>query len=303
VRRALALVALVTLLPATSASAADLEGLLDRSREASYSAEQVISCTTPDGVRDAVVSLEQVGGELQVSGEVEVSSGSGGWALVRGGSVVNSASVETGTHEANPTYQVDDGAEHPFLDREAARYRLYVGDVLRGELVVDGETGALLSVVTYNADGEAYCERRFIEFDPTTPDVVTPAVAVDDAALEPSRDTRAFPETLGTFQRLDIYEDGDGLVFAYYSDGFFSFAVFETPSVVELTDPGSLTLGDNAYSRSFAPGQVTYSWETRDGGMALVGDLPPDMHPEVLDGLSQPFSPGILQRVWRNLFG
>ncbi len=302
-RRVLALAAVITLLPATTAAAADLEQLLDRSREASYSAEQVISCTTPDGARDAVVSLEQVGGELQVSGDVEVSSGSGGWALVRGGSVVNSASVETGTNDTDPTYRVDDGAAHPFLDREAAMYRLYVGDVLRGELIVDEATGALLSVVTYNADGKAYCERRFIEFDPTTPDVATPAVAADDAALEPSQDTGAFPETLGTFQRLDIYEDGDGLIFAYYSDGFFSFAVFQTPSVVQLTDPGALTLDGSAYARSFAPGQVTYSWETRNGGMALIGDLPPDMHPEVLDGLAQPFSPGILGRLWRNLFG
>ena len=302
-RRALALAAVIILLPATSAFGADLEELLDRGREASYSAEQVISCTTPDGARDAVVSLEQVGGELQVSGEVEVSSGSGGWALVRGGSVVNSASVKTGTNDAEPTYRVDDGAAHPFLDREADLYRLYAGDVLRGELVVDAATGALLSVVTYNGNGDVYCERRFIDFDPTTPpDVVAPTVAADDA-LAPSEDTGAFPETLGPFQRLDIYTDGEGLVFAYYSDGFFSFAVFRTPSVVELTDPGSLSLEDRVYARSFAPGQVTFSWETRNGGMALIGDLPPDMHPEVLDGLAQPFSPGILQRMWRNLFG
>jgi hypothetical protein len=301
-RRALAVGLVLTILPATAASAADLEELLDRSQEASYSAEQVISCTTPDGGRDAVVSLEQVGGELQVSGEVEVSSGSGGWALVKEGSVVSSASVETGSNDAEPTYRVDDGAAHPFLDRKAGLYRLYAGEVLRGEVIVDGATGALLSVVTYNSDGEVYCERRFIEFDPTAPEVVAPAVTTD-ATLEPSRDKSAFPETLGTFQRLDIYNDGEGLVFAYYSDGFFSFAVFKTPSVVELGDPGSLTLEHLVYARSFAPGQVTYSWETREGGMALVGDLPPDMHSAVLEGLAQPFSPGILQRVWRNLFG
>ena len=111
------------------------------------------------------------------------------------------------------------------------------------------------------------------------------------------------PRALATSERLDIYEDGDGLVFAYYSDGFFSFAVFSTPTVVELTDPGALTLENSVYARSFSPGQVTYSWETRDGGMALVGDLPPDMHPEVLEGLAPSFAPGILQRVWRSLFG
>jgi hypothetical protein len=301
-KRALAVGVLLALLPATAASAADLEELLDRSHDASYSAEQVISCNTPEGARDAVVSLEQVGGELQVSGEVEVSSGSGGWALTSEGSVVDSASVESETNDAEPNYRVDDGSANPFLDRKAGLYKLYAGDVLRGELIVDGATGAFLSVVTYNADGEVYCERRFIEFDPTAPDVAVPPVASDEA-LEPSENAASFPEALGTFERLDIYEDGEGLVFAYYSDGFFSFAVFKTPSVVELTDPGSLNLEGMVYGRSFSPGQVTYSWETRNGGMALVGDLPPDMHPEVLASLDQPFAPGILGRLWRNLFG
>jgi len=27
------------------------------------------------------------------------------------------------------------------------------------------------------------------------------------------------------------------------------------------------------------------------------------MHPEVLADLAPPFAPGILQRIWRNLFG
>jgi hypothetical protein len=79
--------------------------------------------------------------------------------------------------------------------------------------------------------------------------------------------------------------------------------VFQTPTVVQLTDPGALILENGVYARSFSPGQVTYSWETRDGAMALVGDLPPDMHADVLAGLALPFAPGILQRLWRNLFG
>ncbi|HLF61115.1 MAG TPA: hypothetical protein VI980_08060 [Acidimicrobiia bacterium] len=301
-RRVVAVAALFTLLPVGTAAAADLDELLDRSQEASYSAEQVITCSTPEGVRDAVVSLEQVGGELQVSGEVEVSSGSGGWALVREGSVVDSASVEAGSSDTDPAYRVDDGSAHPFLNRKAGLYRLYAGDVLRGELIVDGATGALLSVITYNGDGDVYCERRFIEFDPTPPEV-SPATVIASETLEPTEDTAALPESLGAFQRLDVYSDDEGLTFAYYSDGFFSFAVFRTPTVVELTDPGALTIGQAVYARSFAPGQVTYSWETRHGGMALVGDLPPDMHTAVLERLAKPFAPGILQRVWRNLFG
>jgi hypothetical protein len=37
--------------------------------------------------------------------------------------------------------------------------------------------------------------------------------------------------------------------------------------------------------------------------MAMVGDLPPDMHAGVLAGLAPPSAPGFLQRVWRSLFG
>ena len=46
--------------------------------------------------------------------------------------MVNSASVETGTNDTDPTYRVDNGAAHPFLDRKAGLYRLYAGDVLSG---------------------------------------------------------------------------------------------------------------------------------------------------------------------------
>jgi hypothetical protein len=37
--------------------------------------------------------------------------------------------------------------------------------------------------------------------------------------------------------------------------------------------------------------------------MALVGDLPPDMHQTVLSGLPAPADPGLFRRLWRNLFG
>jgi hypothetical protein len=37
--------------------------------------------------------------------------------------------------------------------------------------------------------------------------------------------------------------------------------------------------------------------------MAMVGDLPPDMHEGVLAGLPAPEDPGLFQRLWRSLFG
>ena len=305
-RRVIVFATALVLVPASTALGADLDELLDDSREASYSAEQVITCSTPDGVRDAVIELSQSRGELHVGApvapDVEVASGSGGWTLVREGSVVSSANVQGTGDVPEPRYSVDDGADTEYLGREATRYEMAGDGVVRAELVFDVEIGALLRVVTFNGDGSIYCERRFVTFDPEAP----PPDDEDSADVIESAEGGAesdLPETLAGFERLDVYRDDEGFVFAYYSDGFFSFAVFQIPSVVIIDTGSPVTLADRVYTRSFSPGQVTYAWETRRGGMAMVGDLPPDMHEAVLAGLPAPEDPGLFRRLWRSLFG
>jgi hypothetical protein len=305
-RRVIVFATALVLVPASTALGADLDELLDDSREASYSAEQVITCSTPDGVRDAVIELSQSRGELHVGApvapDVEVASGSGGWTLVREGSVVSSANVQGTGDVPEPRYSVDDGADTEYLGREATRYEMAGDGVVRAELVFDVEIGALLRVVTFNGDGSIYCERRFVTFDPEAPppDDEDSADVIESAEGGVESD---LPETLAGFERLDVYRDDAGFVFAYYSDGFFSFAVFQIPSVVIIDTGSPVTLADRIYTRSFSPGQVTYAWETRRGGMAMVGDLPPDMHEAVLAGLPAPEHPGLFRRLWRSLFG
>jgi hypothetical protein len=305
-RRLIALATALVLIPASTALGAELDELLDESREASYTAEQVITCSTPDGVRDAVIELSQASGELHVGApvapDVEVAAGSGGWTLVREGSVVSSSNVEGTGDVTEPRYSVDDGATTEYLGRDATRYQMTGDGVVRAELVFDGEIGALLRVVTFNGDGSVYCERRFVTFDPEAP---TPP---RDGSANPTRSAEGgvesdLPETLAGFERLDVYQDDEGFVFAYYSDGFFSFAVFQISALVTVDTGSPVTLADKVYTRSFSPGQVTYAWETRRGGMAMVGDLPPDMHETVLAGLPAPEDPGLFRRLWRSLFG
>ncbi len=300
------IVTALVLFPASAALAADLDELLDESREASYTAEQVISCSTPDGVRDAVVELSQVGGEIhvgaQVDPDVQVSSGYGGWSLVREGSIVNSANVRATTEVPASGYTVDEGSATEYLSREATLYHMIGDGVVRAELVIDAEIGALLSVATFTEDGSVYCERKFIAFDPEPPTLFEPN-AVPETEFTESGVESDLPDTLNGFDRLDVYEDDKGFVFAYYSDGFFSFAVFQTPAVVPLDEGSPVSISERAYTRSFSPGQVSIAWETLRGGMAIVGDLPPDMHEDMLAGLPAPQDPGLLRRLWRNLFG
>lgn len=306
-RRLSTLVLAVTLVPATAAGAAELDELLEQSREAAYTAEQAISCSTPDGVRDAVVRIAQSGGEITVASpvgdEVEVKSGDGGWTLSRHGGVVSSTAVEGKEADVEPLYVVEDLGEKITLGRDATAYRLVRGGVVRAELVLDDDTGAMVATTTFTEDGQTYCQRRFISFDPTDPGLGTIETAdVDQLEISPVVASR-FPEEIVGFERLDFYEDPLGFRFAYYSDGFFSFAVFETPEIVRLDDGGPVELGGFRYGRSFSPGQATYAWEAPSGGMALVGDLPPDLHDEILAALPKPDTPNIFRRIWRSLFG
>ncbi len=304
-RRLITLVLVLVLLPGV-AYASDLDQLLQRGHDAAYSAEQIITCSTPEGVSDAVVRISQSGGDLrmsaQVSSDVEVTSGYGGWALSRAGSVISSTELVTSGEALTPRYVVDDGTAAAFLGRRATLYEMRDGDLLRAQLIFDNSTGALMRAVTYTGDGSVYCERRFISFNPARPLIPTSPINDADHPAQ-TESVGEMPDELAGFHRLDLYADEQGFVFGYYSDGFFSFAVFETPSLVVLPDATDALMGEHMYGRSFTPGLVTYAWETAGGAMALVGDLPPDMHQQVLEGLPAPVQRGWWGRLWRSLFG
>lgn len=306
-RRLAILVLGMVVLPAQSAFAAELGDLMDGSREASYTAEQIISCSTPDGVRDAVVRITQSGGELRVSSsltdDVEVAVGAGRWSMKRDGELVSEASVGEGKSTVEPLYTVEEQQAVRFLGRAAMSYLLIRDGTPRAELVFDDETGVLVDAVTYSVDEEIYCERRFVSLDVAsevpaaqpgqTLDAVPPSVVADSN----------LPEEVAGFERLDQYEDQEGVRFAYYSDGFFSFALFQTATEVPVSGATTVSLPSGTYQRVFTAGQVTYVWETRDGAAALVGDLPPDLHEAVLAAMPHPHDPGFFRRVWRSLFG
>jgi len=272
-----------------------LDELLERSRQASYSAEQIISCNTPDGLRDGLVRIAQDGSDIWVGSKND----SGEWTLLQGGENATSTTVESN----DPLYVVDDESASLFLGRSAITYDLVRDGMLRAEIVFDQQTGALVEATTFLDDGSFYCQRRFVSFDPTSPSLDSVAPDEGEALQEFEDVDTALPGAIASFDRLDLYLDDDGSTFAYYSDGFFSFAVFETPTTVALPDGVAVEVTGSVYERSFTAGQATYVWETAAGGMAFVGDLPPDLHESVLAALPKSETPGILRRLWRSLFG
>ena len=305
-RRLVSLVAVLVVVPGTAAFAAELDELLEQGQEASYSAEQVISCATPDGMRDALVRIEQVGGELQltssVSGDVEVTAGAGGWTITSDEGLLAQATVERGDPADDELYVVEEEGAVEYLGRVAMAYLLVRDGEPRAELTIDDETGVVVEAVTLTLDTEVYCERRFVSLDTETPEIDKKSGGGVGDPPTPV-ETSSLPESVSGFELLDQYEDESGVRFAYYSDGFFSFALFETPSAVAVPEATPVELESGDYLRVFTAGQVTYVWETRDSGMALVGDLPPDLHQAVLAEMPRPEDPGLFRRWWRALFG
>ncbi len=306
-RRLLAFIVFLALVPATATLATDLDELLSRGKDASYSGEQVISCSTPDGERDALIRVEQDGGDLRLTSKLgedfQVTAGAGEWSLTRDDGLVARATVDRGDGEAAAVYTVEDGGPVEYLGRAALSYLLIRDGQPRAELVVDDETGAVVEAVTLTVDNEVYCERRFVALDtnpPTLEESESGALEKIPASLV---GTSTLPESVAGFALLDQYEDEDGFRFAYYSDGFFSFALFETPSTVDLQDSTPVELDSGAYLRVFTAGQVIYVWETLESGMAFVGDLPPDLHEAVLAEMPHPEDPGFFRRWWRAWFG
>ncbi len=299
-------VALLLMIPGT-ALASDIDGLLDRGKSAAYTAEQVITCSTPDGIKDAVVRIAQNGSDLRLTSNaadgLEVSVAPGDWTMSREGDVVDSTEVGSSEQEAEPKYLLDDGQAAVFLGRKATIYEMRDGDLLRAQLIFDDMTGAMMRAVTYTDEGEVYCERRFISFDPTPPDLSDNLAQEEQDHLDATEVETSLPEELAGFSLLDLYSDPQGFVFGYYSDGFFSFAVFETPSLVVLNDSTRVNLDTGSYERAFTPGMVTFAWETGVGAMALIGDPPPDMHEEILAELPPSVQRGWFERLWTSLFG
>jgi hypothetical protein len=287
--------------------AADLTDLLDRGRHSSYGAEQVVTCSTPDGARGTVMTIQQSGPDLVIGSdmveETSVAVGAGGWALWHRDGLVDQTSVAGGKTHHGAGYTMTEMGGVPFLGREASLFRLERDGVVRADLTLDDATGVAVRTVTYHDNGDRYCVHRFVSFEPGDRELPVRAEAPEAMTPVPEADTTAYPAEVAGFTLLDQYEDTDGVRFTYYSDGFFSFAVFETPAVVPLPDAIRFSRGDAEYQRLFTPGQVFYSWEVRSGGMAMVGDLPPDFHDAVLEALPQPERAGLFRRIWRSLFG
>ena len=193
--------------PASAAFATDLDELLDESQEASYTAEQAITCSTPDGAGNTVIELSQASGELHVGApvapDVEVASGFGGWTLVREGAVVSSANVPRAPARSRSLATPSTRARPRSTWAAPRRCTPHdQGDgVVRAELVFDVEAGALLRVVTFQRRRE--CLSASVALSPSTRERrrISMPKPLRASRLPEGGAQSNLPETLGDFEQ------------------------------------------------------------------------------------------------------
>ena len=310
--RLAALVAVVlaslVLVPAPAWAGDTVGDHLEIASRAEYSGEQVVSCQTPDGVKNAVYTLTQKDGKLYVSVEVDATTtvvvGGGSYEVRNADGSVSVTSVEgAGTVDMGVRYDSQDGAIEQYLGREAVPVDIMQGALRRARMTFDAETGALLRTQIYNSNGSLYCETRFVKFVPGEPAVAAgggsttqPLAAATDSDL---------PKKVAGFSELDLFTFNKDSVMAYYSDGLFSFTLLHSArsvQVAEIANAPEVKVGDYKYKRWFGPGQVVYVWDSEVGGLALLGDLPLDMQEQVLGKLPFPKKPNVIVRIIQSLF-
>ncbi|HEX5631270.1 MAG TPA: hypothetical protein VFY15_06400, partial [Acidimicrobiia bacterium] len=200
------------------------------------------------------------------------------------------------------------GASEPSqrLGRPARTYVVFEGDLPRVRITVDDATAVPLLTEVLDGDGRVYRVAALME--------VTAALDhSDDMPDEVRRRTVAptgagarFPASLAGYRLMDAYAVEGGGVQGYYSDGLFSFSVFQTG---RGTPPAAFdgatrfAVAGSTYLRVVTPTVIWVYWAAPDHSYVLVGDLPPDHLATALADLPAPGERGLLVRMWRRLFG
>jgi negative regulator of sigma E activity len=293
---------MVAMTAAPAAAIDTLEDYLAEAEASEYAGRRIVM-TTWNG--DAEVGIYDVthAGDVTVIGDGHTSVSSGKVAVEDGGVTV----LDWSRSGLADRYTVIEVGAVERIGRDARAIEVYEGTFLRAAVTFDEATGAPLATQMYDADGDLFRYSAMLDFD-DRPNVIyrdITATGLEYDVMVPVADP-LLPAELSGYQRTDAYRSADNWMHTFYSDGLFSFSVFEAGRAVTLSEfaaAGTFESGNRSYSLLVRPTDVWVSWRTGGTTMVLVGDLPPDHLDDVLSDLPAPDKPGFLKRLWRGLFG
>lgn len=303
-RRALfVLVAVITVIVTTALPAIadeELDRLLEQIEGAQFSGSQVI-ITTWDGVTEvSVVHIDHNSGVTVVEGGDGVATLGRGRAVRSGGG--NGAAVSVWNDVSSDRYEIIMGDVRVRQGREVRGVEIREGTLLRARMTIDVESGAPIVTEVFDADGRRFRYSAMFEFTPWSLGT-TPAT---EPVFDVSMHAESYPiDEVAGYSRADTYASPDDSLHSFFSDGLFSFSLFQFDGVATI-DHATLepfSSGGREYRRRITATEVYVSWQSGGETYVLVGDLPPDHLAEVLQELPRPRGRSFFSRLWSGIFG
>ncbi len=300
------MVALGILVAGPARAGDDLDEYLERAAEAEFSGTQIVISQWNGESAAGLYEVSQADGVTQIERN-------GGMAMLMGDGKVRSA---TGSSEV----YVSEWSEWRLADRyttaapeatvrlgrPAQSLSVFENGRLRFLMVFDSETGAPLLSEVFDSGGNPFRVAVMMDFTPGPGALRRSFVAAVPSEEMPRVDGIDLPASAAGYWRADVYAGPAKTKHAFYTDGLFSFSVFEVPGRSDagsFADGSKFRRGGHTYRSLLNPGAVQLFWNTPNASYVLIGDLPPDHLESVLDELPRPGEPNVLVRVWRGLFG
>jgi hypothetical protein len=307
--------ALVMAVPAAARGDDALEEYLERAAVSDFHARGVLICSWGETSAAASYEVSRSNGVSMVHGPDGDLLAGGGLSAVRTGTEWRALEIGSASSwRLSDRYALSTPRATSLLGRPATSYTVLEDGVPRVRLVVDDASSVPLLTEVLAADGEVFRLAVMVDFDNVDAmDAVTSVGEMPELTgmadmrtmtAVPAPDT--FPEEVAGYRRADTYLAPGDTIHAFYTDGLFSFSVFEarrgaTPE--PFRSAATWEVGGEQYRRIVTPAHAWIQWHAPDRSYLLVGDLPPDHAAEVLAGLPQPGDRSWFVRLWRRLFG
>lgn len=287
-----------------AATAEDLTELVDAAAEADYSGRQIVVTFLGGETTLEIVDVEHAGSLMMVgNSQGQALFGNGKLSGADGGLAVSTWNAA----QMSDRYSVGGAVAIRRLDREATAIDILENGQLRMRRVFDNITGTPLVTEVYGGDGKMFRLTSMLEIT-GLPAQLYAGSSHDASEYEVLLPTTGhdLPAGAAGYFLADAYAGPDDGLQGFYSDGLFSFSLFQIEGRADsdrFDGATALELDNRRYQRLVNPGEMWVKWRSEGSTYVLVGDLPPDHLEQVLEELPQPGSRTIFSRLWKGIFG
>jgi len=292
----------------------DLEEMLEIAVSGEFHGTGVLMCSWGDQSAastyevtrsDGVSMVHGPSGDLMVSGTASATRSGTEWYGMEVG--------RTSEWALSDRYTMTEPRRITRMGRDAGEVFIMDGAMVRARLIVDTESGVPLLTEIFDGNGEIFRVAAMLEFAAGDVDMgdMPDMADMERSPMQPMSSTvdhreTSLPVLIAGYRLSDSYPGGQGVIQVYYSDGLFSFSVFEskrTATPAAFKSARIMEIDGSLYRTLVTPSNIWVQWHAPDNTYVLVGDLPPDHLREALAELPEPGERAFFVRLWRRLFG